>query len=278
MILPVHHTAAHATAQIALPHGTGSPSATRSVPLSLFLHDTPAPHLLTYKTAPSGPLSLAVFNPTAWKSSDKRPLVVFIHGGAWTAGDGKVFYPHARYFASRGAVAVSIDNRLQTQTGSGISECLMDCKSAMRYLRAHASSLGIDPVRIVALGDSAGGHLAAALGSCPGFDDPQDDSKISAVPNAMILCNPITNLTENDWIKHVMSGDTFRSPLPSGDRVPNSAELELARALSPVFHIQPGQPCVLLMQGTSDHIVQPEQARILRQPKTSAVTDARSSG
>ncbi len=233
----------------------------KGITLADCLKDTPAPVTKTYKTVNSVPLTLDIFSPADLKPGDKRMAMVLIHGGAWVAGDSKVFYPHARYFASRGAVAISINYRLLTATGPSLGDCLADCKSAIRYIRAHATELGIDPDHVAVLGDSAGGHLAAALGTVAGFDDPQDDLKISAVPNAMVLCNPIVDMTEGTWIKFVIRGAALdKKPAPEAC-VPTPDQLKLGRELSPLFQIKPGQPPALLMHGLDDHIVTPDQAR-----------------
>lgn len=232
-----------------------------AVPLSKFLGDTPAPAVTAYKTVDARPLDCDIFNPPDWKAGDKRTAIVFIHGGAWVAGDAKVFFPHARYFASRGAVAISIEYRLEQQAGSSLENCLTDCKSAMRYIRAHADELGVDPGKVAAFGDSAGGHLAAALGTCEGFDDSRDDLKVSPVPNAMVLCNPIVDLTKPGWINHVMRGDAMKKNVKPADVHPTGEQLKLAQALSPAFNIKPGQPPAILMHGTKDNIVDPQQVR-----------------
>ena len=232
-----------------------------AVPLSQFMPDTPPPAVTTYKTVDTFPLTFAVFFPSDWKAQDKRPAVVFIHGGAWVAGNGRAFFPHARYFAARGAVAFSIEYRLEKPEGSTMGNCLADCKSAVRYIRGHAGKLGIDPDKIAAFGDSAGGHLAAALGTCDGFDDAGDDVKISSVPNAMVLCNPIVDLTEGAWIKYIIRGTAMAKGAKPGDMHPTAEQLSLARALSPLGNIKPGQPPAVLMHGTADKVVNPQQAR-----------------
>ena len=253
--------AALAALAVALPGGPQFLPQAQAAPLSQFLQDTPAPTVLTYKMTAAGPQTLAVFYPNGWRPTDRRPLVVFIHGGAWVAGDGRVFYPHARYFASRGLVAASIEYRLAKPDGPGVPECLTDCKSAVRYLRAHAAEMGIDPNRVAAFGDSAGGHLAAALGTCRGFDDPQDDRKVSAVPDAMVLCNPILDMTEGSWIKFVIGGPAMAKNAPAADLHPTDAQTKLAQALSPRFQIKHGQPPAILMHGTADRVVNPQQAQ-----------------
>lgn len=235
----------------------------RAAPLSEFLQDAPKPLVRTYKTIDSTLLNLDIFVPSAMKPADKLPAVVFIHGGAWLAGDASVFFPHARYFASRGAVAISIEYRLAKSVTPTVADCLADCKSAMRYIRAHAAELGIDPNRIAVLGDSAGGHLAGAMGTCEGFDDPSDDLNISSTPNAMILCNPIVDMTDGGWINHIIRGEALAKKPKPESLIPTEDQLKLARELSPLFHVRAkgGRPPTLLMHGLDDHIVSPDQAR-----------------
>jgi acetyl esterase/lipase len=114
------------------------------------------------------------------------------------------------------------------------------------------------------MGDSAGGHLAGALGTCssPDFDDPHDDLKISSVPNAIIMCNPITDMLEGTWSKFVLRGDWLKKKnVTPADLVLTADETDLAKSLSPVDCIKAGEPPVLLMHGTDDHIVNPKQAQ-----------------
>ncbi len=223
----------------------------------------PAPESSVFKRIGEQELKIHVYRPANVPPGERRPALVGIHGGAWRAGGADVFFPHAAYFAARGFVGVSIDYRLLTQPLGGVSmgDCLADCKSAIRYLRAHAAELGIDPARIAVIGDSAGGHLAGALGTVPGFDDPSDDLAISATPNAMILCNPIVDVTEGGWINFIIRGPSLDKKADPATQVPTPAHRELGRQLSPLHQVRAGQPPTLLMHGLQDRIVTPEQAR-----------------
>ncbi len=177
-------------------------------------------------------LRLYLVYPPDARPAEPRPAVVFIHGGGWGAGDADQWFPPCRYFALRGVVGVSVDYRLKDGTTS-IADCLTDCKSAVRYLRAHAAELGIRPDRIVVVGESAGGHLAAALGTVEGFDEPGEDLSVSTVPDAMILLNPITDLSTR-WGKSL------------GDR---------ALSLSPLHRVGKRTPPALLVHGDADPVV-----------------------
>ena len=233
----------------------------RAVTMTELLRSEPTPQAIVYKKTPSGDQKLWRFAPADLKAGERRSAVVLIHGGAWRGGSAEVFFPHARYFAARGAVAFSLDYRLLLPNGPTVADCLSDCKSAIRYLRAHAAELGVASERIAVLGDSAGGHLAAALGTVADFDDPADDLTVSAVPNAMIPCNPIVDMTEGSWLNFVIGGKALeKNPPPEATR-PSEQQAQLARRLSPLFQVRPGVPPALLMHGLHDTIVSPDQAR-----------------
>jgi acetyl esterase/lipase len=181
------------------------------------------------------------------------------------SGEPSFFFPHARYFASRGMVAISVQYRVGGEAPGGIFGCLADCKSAMRYLRSHADSFGIDPDRIAVAGDSAGGHLAAALGLFDGFNDPEDDLSVSVRPNAMLLYNPVLDLVDLKWTRNrpgIRKPGAKEGWDESPERVLKHGEspAERARAFSPMFNIESGQPPALLMNGTDDKTTPVEHA------------------
>ena len=241
------------------------PAAAREV---VRVQEIAEPREVVYKKVGDEPLKLFVFNPPDLKAGDRRAAVVCIHGGGWVGGDVRLFFPHARYFASRGAVAISVQYRLCKPGGPTIFDCLADCKSAMRYIRANAGKLSVDPARIAAMGDSAGGHLAACLGVLDGLDDPADDLAVSAVPNALLLYNPILDLatTVNKWalsIPGIAEPNAAKLSEEQIERVASHGKtpLERANAISPMSAVAKGQPPVLLMHGTEDACVGVEQAR-----------------
>jgi len=148
-----------------------------------------------YKKMPEGELTLHGFFPADWKPTDKRPVVVFFFGGGWKAGAFTQFVPQAEYFASRGMVALSADYRIESKHKTTPDKCVEDAKSAIRWVRANAAKLGVDPDKIVASGGSAGGHIAACTALVEGFDSADDPKGVSAVPSALLLFNPALNLT-----------------------------------------------------------------------------------
>lgn len=183
-------------------------------------------------------LRLYLVRPKQWQPRDRRPAIVFIHGGGWSNGNPDQWFPQCRYFALRGLVAASVQYRLRTKSVD-VDGCLADCKSAIRYLRRHASELGIDPQRIAVVGESAGGHLAAAVGTIDAFNHPEDDLSYSALPDALVLLNPITDLSTK-W-----GGSLGGKAMP----------------LSPLHHISAKTPPTLLIHGDSDQCVNIEHSR-----------------
>ncbi len=199
-----------------------------------------------YKRVDGVDLQLWIKFPPSHKPEDSAPVILFFFGGGWRSGSPQQFDAHADWLAARGMVAVLVDYRVASRHGVVAKECVSDAKSAIRYVRQHAARLGIDPHRVVASGGSAGGHLAAAIATVPGFDASGDDSSISAVPNALALFNPAVVLAPVDGI---MDG--------RGDR---SAELAERMGtdpvkLSPYHNLSKGAPPTIIFHGTGDTTV-----------------------
>jgi acetyl esterase/lipase len=98
-------------------------------------------------------------------------------------------------------VAISVEYRVRKRQGITPFECVADAKSAIRWVRVHASEVGIDKDRIAAGGGSAGGHLAACTALIKGLDEIDEDLNISSVPNALVLFNPVLDVPE---ILHIL--------------------------------------------------------------------------
>jgi acetyl esterase/lipase len=138
-------------------------------------------------------LNLHVFTPPGHRPSHQRPAIVFFFGGGWVDGSASHFHPQCEYLAARGMVAISAEYRVKTLHGTTPQECVKDGKSAIRYVRQNAATLGVDPNRIAAGGGSAGGHVAAAAGTLAGYDEPAENLAISSKPNALVLYNPVAD-------------------------------------------------------------------------------------
>lgn len=192
--------------------------------------------IITYKTLGDIELTLHVFNPQDHKPTDKRTAMVFFFGGGWVGGKQEHFYQQAKSFAAHGAVAISTGYRIFKKHNTTPFECVMDGKSAIRWVRRNAAKLGIDPDRIVAAGGSAGGHVAACTGVIEGHEEEGEDLSISSRPNAMILYNPVIDTTEKGY---------------GVNKVGHDRKTEI----SPCHHVRKGIPPTLIFHGTADTTV-----------------------
>ena len=107
--------------------------------------------------------TLDLYIPKNANPENPMPLIIWIHGGGWSGGSKTRCFPLEKNFAKRGYAIASINYRL-TKTARFPAQ-IEDCKAAVRWLRAHAREYNINPDRFAVWGSSAGGHLAALLGT-----------------------------------------------------------------------------------------------------------------
>jgi acetyl esterase/lipase len=196
---------------------------------------------VTYKTVDGTELKIDAFEPKGLKASDHRPAIVFFFGGGWSGGSTKQFHQQARAMADQGMLAFSADYRVKSRNKTTPFECVKDGKSAIRWVREHAAELGVDPMRIVAAGGSAGGHVAACAGIIEGCEEAGEKTETSAVPNAMILFNPVLDTTDKGY------GTKNFKPAQQTE-------------LSPCHHVRKGIVPTIVFHGTADKTVPFENA------------------
>ncbi|MEL7267636.1 MAG: carboxylesterase family protein, partial [Planctomycetota bacterium] len=106
----------------------------------------PSPdRVVLYKTTKQAKLRLNMFLPPDHRAHDSRPAIVFFFGGGWVGGSPSQFYGQCKALADIGVVAISAEYRVRSRNKTTPKECVADGKSAMRYVRANAAQLGIDP-------------------------------------------------------------------------------------------------------------------------------------
>jgi acetyl esterase/lipase len=219
------------------------------------LNDAKPDRSVIYATRGSKELALSVFTPTDFDPATPRPALMIIHGGSWVSGAPDLFFAHSRYFARRGLVVFDVDYRLAAAGGPTLFNCLEDVQAALRYIRAHAKELGVNPQRVAVAGDSAGGHLAACLGVAMPAAEMGLDPKWEKA-DAVILWNPEVDLTTLAWA-HGTPGIPQAITSGPGANLPPDAKLRL---VSPIFHVGPKLPPCLVIHGTQDTCVSIEQS------------------
>jgi acetyl esterase/lipase len=194
------------------------------------------------------------------------PAVIFVHGGAWLHGDPSQAAGYGMHFARRGIATVSISYRLAP--AHRFPAPLDDVRRGLRYVRAHAADLGVDPDRIVLLGLSAGAHLALLAHVATGVPElaasfPPELAGVSEEVRGLMLHYGPVDLSR-------------RAVLPDGaDPV---AELlgadkdgEAWRQLaSPSRHVTHVRAPILLVHGTADQVVSYRQSERLHASLTRA--------
>ncbi len=195
------------------------------------------------------------------KNATNAPLIVWIHGGAWLEGD-KDRTP-AQIFVEEGYAVASINYRLSQH--AVFPAQIIDCKSAIRWLRVHAKDYGYNPDRMVAWGTSAGGHLVALLGTAGDvkeFDTGENLGVSSRVQAVVDFFGP-TDFTQMSRFPSTIKHDAPDSPESKliGGAVPDN-RAKAARA-NPITYVTADDPPFLIMHGDKDQLVPVNQSELL---------------
>jgi acetyl esterase len=226
--------------------------------LALILNANPNQKVLdnsenyTFKETSSIDLKLYVFKPDDWDASQKRPAIVFYFGGGWNNRHITQFVAFAQYYASKGFVCFIPNYRVRASENSQAIDSVRDAQDAFAYVRKNAEQFGIDKNRIAASGGSAGGHLAASLGTLK-----DEKNKAYSKPNALILFNPVCVV------------DPFRNP----ERM-NFARLGVkGYEISPYHNVDKSVPPTIIYHGTEDRTVPYQTAEMFHEKMLSVGND-----
>jgi acetyl esterase/lipase len=196
------------------------------------------------------------------------PVVISIHGGSWTGGrrgDGLAFLQ-----VSRGYAVANIDYRLAP--GATYPAQIQDVKAAVRWLRANAVRYDLDPSRFAAMGYSAGGHLAALLGTSGDVEELEGrdhgNAGYSSRVQAVVDYFGPTDLAQlKAQALPCMPGDPTHPLSPPSLLIgcPIAECPEKTELANPLRYITPDDPPFLILHGTADCLVPWQQSSILHE-------------
>jgi acetyl esterase/lipase len=205
---------------------------------------------IEYAKAGDVSLKLDVYKPKA--GSDKpRPCIVWIHGGGWQGGNkssglGRI----GDLVASGDYVGVSVGYRL-TAVANWPAQ-IHDCKAAIRWVRANADKLGIDPNKIGIWGSSAGGHLVSMLGTSGDVKEVEGDLGTGGVSSRVACVVDYCGPSDFPAFELTRGSEGPVTKLLGG--FPKD-KLDIARHASPITYVTKDDPPFLIVHGTADATV-----------------------
>jgi acetyl esterase/lipase len=219
---------------------------------------------LAYVTQGGPSQTLDLYAP---KKAKNVPLIVWIHGGAFFFGSKEGFpvEPVPLHLLLEGYAVASINYRLSPE--AVFPAQLEDCKAAIRWLRAHSDEIGIDPNRIGVWGASAGGNLAALVGTTGGIRDFDVGENLDYSSRVQAVCD---FYGPTDFLRM----DTHRLPDGQTHNAPDSPESKLVggpiqdnpdkvRRVNPITYVDKNAPPFLIVHGTLDRLVPFNQSELL---------------
>ena len=204
---------------------------------------------ITFASAAGIDLKLDIYRPSASTSAaSTRTAILYLHGGGWRVGSREMMRPDARAMAELGFVGLPAQYRLLAQAPWPAQ--LHDVKAAIRWTRAHAQELAIDPDRIVIWGSSAGAQLALLAAGTPAVRELEGELSPHTVSSAVAAV-----IAVHAPVSFHLGNATDRSSTPAKTLLGDSASDEQARAASPITHVHANFPATLLLHGTQDQMV-----------------------
>ena len=193
-----------------------------------------------------------------------RPLIIWIHGGAWRAGS-KDRCP-ARFLLEHGFAVASINYRLSQH--AVFPAQIQDCKAAITWLRSHAKDYNIDQNKFGVWGSSAGGHLSALVGTSANVKSLEPKGVRENQTRVQAVCDwfgptDILKMNEQAGDKGVLDHDAPHSPESRLIGKPIQENKKLASKVNPITYLSKDDPPFLIMHGDRDYLVPIQQSQLL---------------
>jgi acetyl esterase/lipase len=197
------------------------------------------------------------------KDGKNLPLIINIHGGAWQGGSKDMGAPLD--YLARGYAVASINYRLSQH--AVFPAQIEDCKAAVRWLRANAAKYNLDPNHFAAWGGSAGGHLAALLGTTGDVKafEVGENLGVSSRLQAVVDYFGPTDLLQMD--AHRLPSGQVHDPAVSPESQliggPLQENKEKAAKANPITYLTKDAPPFLICHGDADPLVPHHQSELL---------------
>jgi acetyl esterase/lipase len=188
---------------------------------------------------------------TSPKGDGPFPALLLLHGGGWTSGSKLEMAEMARDAADHGFVAASADYRFTPRFQWPCQ--LEDARAAVRYLRAHARDLHVDPDKIAACGVSAGGHLSMFLGST----DEGHTIEISGFSSRVKVVGSISGIHDFSLLM-TPQGETYQII----EKLVGERKGKNADQASPIKFLSKGSAPTYFIQGAQDPLVPANQSTV----------------
>jgi acetyl esterase/lipase len=191
-----------------------------------------------------------------------RSAAIVIHGGGWVEGDKESMVDEfCLPFLQQNFVVANVEYRLAKAATAPAA--VTDVLTAAKWLHDHAAEYKVDPAQIIAVGNSAGGHLALLAAMAPASAGLGPSSKIAAAIDFYGIADVADQLEGSNQREYAVAW------IPEQPR-----RMELARSLSPQTYVRKGLPPILALHGDRDDVVPYEQSVKLTKALKSAGDDA----
>lgn len=210
-----------------------------------------ATYNVTYCTLGSRSLQLDIFYPKA-KRRKGYPAVLFIHGGGWRSGDRSQHVPMAQQLAAKGYVTATVEYRLSTE--AHYPGAVHDLKAAIRWLRANARQYTIDTTKVAVWGFSAGGQLAALVGTTNGYaplEGSACNNSHSSSVQAIVDVDGTLSFTHPESSESANNNPSAASYWLGGLKTENP---ELWNQAAGLNHVSPQTPPVVFINSSIDRM------------------------